>query len=338
MPRNKRLDIPGAIYHVIVRGLERRKIFSGDADCNDFLSRLEKSIKLTKAFCYAWVLMPNHLHLLIRTGKCSLSDLMRSVLTGYAVYYNKKNRRHGYLYQNRYKSILCQEDPYFLKLVAYIHLNPLRGGIVEDLQKLSGYKWCGHAAILGNVKYAWQDTDYVLSFFGRRIGEARRRYLQFIEEQIPQMKSGQFSSGGLRRSCGGWQGVERLKMSKEYWRGDERLLGDSGFVDDVLRAAEESLERRERLLRQGWTLDRVISGVCGLLNIKEPAVYLKGREDAKSHAKALICYLANKEIGMRGIEIARRLGMSNVAVSKNIRKGIFVAKEKGIDSVEDLSL
>jgi REP element-mobilizing transposase RayT len=94
MPRSKRLDIPGAIHHVIVRGLERRRIFNDDNDYLNFISRIEKSIKRTNAFCYAWVLMPNHLHLLIRTGKNPLSDIMRSVLTGYAVYYNKKNRRH----------------------------------------------------------------------------------------------------------------------------------------------------------------------------------------------------------------------------------------------------
>jgi len=337
MPRNRRLDIPGAIHHVIVRGLERRKIFNDDNDYSDFISRLEKSIKRTSAFCYAWVLMPNHLHLLIRTGKSSLSDLMRSVLTGYAVYYNKKNRRHGYLYQNRYKSILCQEEPYLLKLVAYIHLNPLRAGIVKDLKELNQYKWCGHAAIIGTAKYSWQETGYVLSLFGRRVGAARKKYIEFIKEQLPQIKSSQFASGGLRRSCGGWQGVEKLKIDKEYWRGDERLLGDSSFVDEVLKTAQEDLCRRDKLLREGWTLDKIISRVCGIFNVEEPDVFLKGRQDAKSQAKAVICYLAHHEIGVRGIDIARRFGMSNVAVSKNIRNGTAIAKEKGINGVEALS-
>jgi REP element-mobilizing transposase RayT len=337
MPRSKRLDIPGAIHHVIVRGLERRRIFNDDNDYLNFISRIEKSIKRTNAFCYAWVLMPNHLHLLIRTGKNPLSDIMRSVLTGYAVYYNKKNRRHGYLYQNRYKSILCQEEPYLLKLAAYIHLNPLRAGIVKDLKELGLYRWCGHAAIIGTAKYAWQDTDYILSLFARRAGEARKKYIEFVKSQMPEMKSGQFSSGGLRRSCGGWQGVERLKIDKEYWRGDERLLGDSSFVDEVLKSAEEHLDKREKLLRKGWTLDRIISRVCALFDVEEPHVFLKGRQDTKSQAKAVICYLAHHDMGIHVIDIARRFKMSNVAVSKNIRNGTIIVEEKRINGLESLS-
>ena len=280
--------------------------------------------------------MPNHLHLLVRTGKSSLSDIMRSVLTGYAVYYNKKNKRHGYLYQNRYKSILCQENPYLLKLVAYIHLNPLRAGIVKDFKELGSYKWCGHTAIMGTTRYDWQDTEYVLSLFGKRAGEARKKYLGFLKEQLPQIKSGQFTSGGLRRSCGGWEGVERLKINKEYWRGDERLLGDGGFVDEVLKIAEENIDRRGKLLREGWTLDKIISRVCGIFNVEETDIFLKGRQDAKSQAKAVICYLAYREIGVRSIDLARRFRMSNAAVSKNIRNGAVIATEKEGNGVKGI--
>ena len=108
MPRDKRINLPGVIYHVISRGIERRKIFIDKADREEFLRRLGDGLEKTSCQCIAWSLMPNHLHLLIRTGERALSDLMRKLLTGYAVYFNRRHKRHGYLYQNRYKSILCQ--------------------------------------------------------------------------------------------------------------------------------------------------------------------------------------------------------------------------------------
>jgi len=262
---------------------------------------------------------------------------MRSVLTGYAVYYNKKNKRRGYLYQNRYKSILCQEDRYLLKLVAYIHLNPLRARIVKDFKELARYKWCGHGAIIGITSHSWQDADYVLSLFSRRVSEARERYIEFVKEQFTQNTGDQFISGGLRRSCGGWQGVEKLKIDREYWRGDERMLGDSDFVDEVLRTAEEELARKERLIKRGWSIDKLISHVCGIFNVEESAVLLKGRRDTKSQAKSAICYLAHQKLGVSGVDIARRLGISNVAVSKNIRSGAEVIKDKKFDGILDLS-
>ena len=139
MPRNKRLHIPGGIYHVISRGIERRDIFSDNVERKEFLSRLENVLQKTGAQCLAWVLMSNHFHLLMRTGSQSLSDIMRKLLTGYALYFNRRHNRHGHLYQNRYKSVLCQEDVYLEELVRYIHLNPLRAHIVKTLDELDIY-------------------------------------------------------------------------------------------------------------------------------------------------------------------------------------------------------
>lgn len=134
MPRQRRINIPGIVHHVIVRGLNGEQLFKDDLDRKEILRRLEKGLKETRALCYAWSLMSNHFHLVIRTGEKSLSELMRKVLTGYAVYFNKRYKRKGYVYQNRYKSILCQEDKYMLELVRYIHLNPLRAKIVQDME------------------------------------------------------------------------------------------------------------------------------------------------------------------------------------------------------------
>jgi REP element-mobilizing transposase RayT len=106
MPRTSRIDAPGALHHVIIRGIERRRIFLGGRDYDDFLERLALLMPVTQTACLAWVLMTNHAHFLFRSGPNGLSGLMRRLLTGYAVKFNRRHRRHGQLFQNRYKSIL----------------------------------------------------------------------------------------------------------------------------------------------------------------------------------------------------------------------------------------
>ncbi len=114
-----------------------------------FLERLGTILKETSTPCYGWALIPNHFHLILRTGKVPISTVMRRLLTGYAVSFNRRHRRYGHLFQNRFKSILCQEDPYLKELVSYIHLNPLRAKIVVDLKELAKYPYSGHSAIKG---------------------------------------------------------------------------------------------------------------------------------------------------------------------------------------------
>jgi REP element-mobilizing transposase RayT len=152
MPRAARLDAPGVLHHIIIRGIERRKIFRDAKDRENLLERLGSLLSETKTTCYAWALLPNHAHFLLRIGEVALATVMRRLLTGYAVSFNRRHRRHGHLLQNRYKSIICQEETYFKELVRYLHLNPLRAGIVPSLARLESYPYCGHSAVLG----AWR--------------------------------------------------------------------------------------------------------------------------------------------------------------------------------------
>ena len=152
MPRLARLDAPGVLHHVIIRGIERRDIFKDNKDRENLLERLAGLLPATKTSCYAWAFLSNHAHFLIRTGTQGLSKVMRRLLTGYVVSFNRRHLRHGPLFQNRFKSIICQEDVYLSELVRYIHLNPLRAGIVADLSSLNRYKYCGQAALMGKNK------------------------------------------------------------------------------------------------------------------------------------------------------------------------------------------
>jgi len=147
---------------------------------------------------------------------------MRRLLTGYALWYNRKHRRHGHLFQNRFKSILCQEDTYLLELVRYIHLNPIRARLAKDLDELGRYPFCGHSVIMGKMKKPWQDMEGVLGMFGENVRAARRAYRLFVEKGIGEGRRRDLTGGGLLRSAGGWEGV------KEEFRGKLKYLDESG--------------------------------------------------------------------------------------------------------------
>lgn len=327
MPRDKRLEIPGAVYHVMSRGIERREIFKDDDDREEFLRRFEEGLKKTDYQCYGWVLMPNHFHLLIRTGIKSLSDLMRRLLTGYAVYFNLRHKRSGYLYQNRYKSILCQEDVYLLELVRYIHLNPLRGGLVKNIGELNKFKWSGHSVLVGENRNEWQSINEILEYFSNKKSDAIKKYLDFIKAARWEERRDDLMGGGLVRSAGGWRGVLELKKNKDRWQGDERILGDGDFVSRVLKISEEDIEKRERLKRKGWEGERLIGYVCNLLGLRKEELKKKGKNNKVAQAKGLIAYWGKRELCMQGTDIGKLLGITKQAVSLLVSNGEKFAKE-----------
>ena len=241
-------DTPGALHHIIARGIDRNNIFNDDKDRDNFLERLGSIIEETQTHCFAWALIPNHFHLLMKTGATPISTVMRRLLTGYAISFNSRHGRYGHLFQNRYKSILCEEDTYLLELIRYIHLNPMRAGIVNDLKTLDKYPYCGHAVILRKRKNTWQDTDYVLRIFAKKVSTARRHYREFIKKGIAQGRRPELVGGGLVRSLGGWSAVKALRKSGAYMKGDERILGSGDFVESILAQTKEDLERRYHLV------------------------------------------------------------------------------------------
>ncbi len=225
MPRQARIDFPGALHHVMARGIERRLIFADDDDREALLDRLAYALQRTSTPCYAWALMPNHFHLLLATGKRPVFKVLHSVLFRYASYFNRTHRRSGHLFQNRYKSVLCERDQYFRELVRYIHLNPIRARLVSDMRGLDHYPWSGHAVLMGEREAPWQDAETVLSLFGDREEPARRAYRQFVQDGFTQGRRPELTGGGLLRSLGGWRGVLAAKREGRPEPGDERILG-----------------------------------------------------------------------------------------------------------------
>ena len=328
MPRLARLDAPGVLHHVIIRGIERRKIFKDNLDKDNFLDRLGILLPETRITCYSWALLSNHAHFLFRTGNIPLSTLMRRLLTGYAVSFNRRHNRHGQLFQNRYKSIICQEDAYLKELVRYIHLNPLRARIVSDVPELNSYPYCGHSVLMSKKKRLWQDTGYVLSFFGKSLREARKRYLQYAESGAEQGRRPELVGGGLIRSFGGWRAVKKARFSgQDRMKGDHRILGDSAFVMAVLAEAEEKFERFYELKSKGYDLDTIGQKACAIFGVEPDEIYSKSRQKTRAEARGLYCYWAVVELGYPLADLARLLGMTGQGVGYAVRRGERIAKK-----------
>ena len=335
MPRLARLDAPGALHHIMIRGIERRKIFLNRRDYEDFLERLAILLPEMKTACYAWVLIPNHAHFLFCTGAVPLARLMRRLLTGYAVSFNRRHKRHGQLFQNRYKSIVCQEDAYLRELVRYIHLNPLRAGIVADVDQLNGYPYCGHSALMGRKKRPWQDVEYVLGYFGKTVRKARKAYEDYTEQGVEQGRREELTGGGLIRSLGGWSEAKRLRgRGKDHVMSDERILGDSGFVDSVIAQANEGYERRYELKRRGYDLERIAKTVAEVCSVEEEEVFSKGRQKKKVKARSLLCYWAVREAGISLRTLTKRLGITAPGVGYAVERGEAIARENHVELIQ----
>ena len=315
MPRAARLDTPGILQHVMIRGIERRKIFRTDGDREDMLERLATLLPTTGTACYAWAFLDNHANFLVRSGPRGIAVVMRRLLTGYVVAFNHRHRRCGQLFQNRYKSIVCQEDAYFKQVVAYIHLNPFRARLVGDIAALADYPYCGHGAVLGRSPVSWQDVDYVLHPFGEPATVACRRYLEYVTKSAALGRQPELVGGTVERRDGGWKPVRgRRRKGMARRMRDSRILGNDAFVHAVLSEARQSLDRRYVLRSGGWNFDRVLARAAAVFDVSVERVVTGGRKHPRAQARSLACYLGGTRTGYDG-------GRGRPAVRHDGRRG-----------------
>lgn len=316
MPRHARIDIPGLLHHVIVRGIEKRPIFIDDQDREEFLSRLSLLLKETSTDCFAWALLDSHFHLLLKPPTVKLAHFMRRLLTGYAVVFNLRHGRAGHLFQNRYKSIVCDGDSYLLELVRYIHLNPIRAGIVATLEDLAGYPWCGQGELLGRSSRKMISEAEVLSHFAPQGTTARKRYERFIADGIAAPASVKLSLGGKRTS----QAFDPRLGNDELF--DDRILGGGLFVEQVLKTADVATAAPK------LSLSDLIVRVAEHYRLERTRLSQPSKERDLARAKAVICYLAVRELGLRGIDVAAALACTPAAVSHAAKRGEAVFREE----------
>ena len=334
MPRKARIDAPGALHHIICRGIERRNIFRDNTDRKRFVERLGTVLQWGDTPCYAWALLPNHFHLLLKTGNEPIAGVMRRLLTGFAVTFNHRHRRCGRLFQNRYKSILCQENTYLLELVRYIHLNPVRAGIVKNLNSLDRYPYTGHGPLIGKRELCWQVTELVLDCFGPDKAAAGKRYRAFVEKGIEEGRNPNLTGGGLLRSVGGWGVLKSMRRMEKHVKGDERILGDSDFVSSVLDRASERLEAKYRMKAAGWTLDRIIDRAAELFQVEPERIRSASKQADCVRARSVVAFWATRCLGMTATAVGSELGISKSAASRAAERGRCL-KADGAIKLED---
>jgi putative transposase len=320
MPRQARLDAPGTLHHIMARAIDGTPLFRDRKDRENLLSRLPALLKMTGTTILAWALMDNHFHLLILSGQQKISKFMRCLLTGYALYYNRKYRRRGHLFQNRFKSILCEKEPYLLELVRYIHLNPLRAGKVKNLSELDSFPWSGHAVLIGKTKIDWQERDYVLTQFSPEPRKAVQIYHRFLTEGKEQGRRDDLSGGGVIRSYGGWSQVISLRGTSNRLDHDPRILGKAEYVNEILREASPKARKQFRDGEKEKLISQVITQICRQAGIREMELRHGSQRKAVSRARAHIAFQLNREDGIPMAEIARAVGVSTTAIIKAIQK------------------
>jgi REP element-mobilizing transposase RayT len=314
------------LHHVMIRGIERRNIFRSHKDRDDLIERLAYLLPETKTFCYAWAFLSNHAHFLMRSGPSGIAVLMRRLLTGYVVSFNRRHHRTGQLFQNRYKSIICEEDVYFKDLVRYIHLNPLRANLVSTLSDLDGFPYSGHSALMATKERPWQDTAYVLGFFSQDTERARGAYHAYVESGIDQGRREDLAGGGLVRSFGGWS---EITHQGQRVKGDQRILGGSEFVLKVLAEADQQYAQKGTLRAQRYTPETLADTVAAANGLRRDDILSKGRQKHPVEARSLFCYLAVQYLGTSTTDLARLLGMVPSAISYAVKRGKRIAEEKG---------
>ncbi len=330
MPRIARIDAPGVLHHVIGRGIEQRDIFLKDDDRHDFINRIGQLAQSGAFRVAAWSFLRNHFHLLCTTGDLPLSVSMHRLLTGYVVAFNKRHRRHGYLFQNRFKSIVCQEEPYFMELVRYIHLNPLRAGEVPNLHALENHPFAGHSAVLGRIERSWQDVGQVLTRFGPE--SPVDAYREFVAAGAGMGRRPELVGGGLVRSAGGWSAVKALRRRSTKVAHDERILGDSQFVAETIQRADLNLRKRLKLGVSRPEIAGVCRKVCRKFDVSEGELCSGSRRQQVVAARAALSWVAVRELGYSGAEVARFLGVTNSCVTRTAA----MIRPEAIGDVESL--
>jgi REP element-mobilizing transposase RayT len=309
MPRKARIDIPGLLQHVIVRGIEKRDIFLDDRDRAMFVGRFSSLLVETGTDCFAWAMLTNHFHLFLRCNRTELSIFMRRLLTGYAVNFNHRHNRSGHLFQNRYKSVICEEDAYLLELIRYIHLNPLGAGVVPGLAGLDIYPWSGHAVLLGKEVLPGQVVEEVLPFFGKRLATARKKYREFVSDGVEQGRRPELVGGGLQRN-------RKASGQEEIASFDDRILGSSAFVESL-----RTKPNMRAMLPAKVSLPELREIVSDLFGVEPDSMLRRARKNSVSEARAAFCYIAIRLVGIAGAEVGRYLAMGPSAISRAAMRG-----------------
>jgi len=314
MPRMARLEMPGSLYHVMARGIDGMKIFGDDEDRKEFLKRFSGHMRACCYKCLAWCLMDNHYHFLLRSNENPLSKLMRPLNGGYARWFNNKYQRKGYLYQDRFKSVLCQDQEYSRSLIRYIHLNPLRARKVYSLEELKKYRWSGHAFLInksGALGKEFHERNEALRQFGHTEKKAIKRYYSYLAESID---TDNLEKSGLLPD----DDLVELSGSNKGW---PAVIGDPEFAKAAMERHAVGIYRKHRKADYASEMEKLAGRICGEYSIKKGDLLSRGRKSCRSDARALFCYHAHVEELIPLSVIGRFLRITHISAARLSLRG-----------------
>ncbi len=285
MARPLRIEYPGAFYHVMHRGNDGTEIFKSSKDREKFLEYVGKAAERYSIKIHSYCLMTNHYHLLIETPHPNLSQAIKWINVGYVAYFNRKHRRSGHLFQGWFKAVVIDADEYLKHLSRYIHLNPIRAGMVEHCKD---YPWSSYPVFSGYAKARkWLEIHWLLSLFGRSRKKAMARYREFVEsvqnEKI-ENPSKDIVSGAILG------GTEFINWIKRY------------FLSDTPDIKEKP---QLKILKPGLTFENLISAICKEFGCTHESILQKGKK--RNLARDVAIYLSREMTGESGVALGRFL-------------------------------
>ena len=290
MARPPRLHVPEGLYHVLARGNNRQRIFRQPADYGFYLSRLARLLPRTETRCYAYCLMPNHVHLLLEPGSRPLSQIMQPLQLSYSLYFNRQYRHVGHVFQGRYTAILCERDGYLLELVRYLHLNPVRAGIAK---RPDAWIWSSHRAYLkGTGSPVPLHMESVLGQFGNHPRKARVAFQNFVREGL---------TVGHRADL--YETLER------------QILGTETFAEAMLRPRREDPDLRVRA-----TIDEILEVVGAAWGLDRQALRAPIRARRAAQARAAAAHIAREMAGHSITAVGRAVGRDVASLSIGVRR------------------
>ena len=285
MARKPRIEFEGGFYHVITRGNQKQKIFREEQDFLKYLNFLGDYRVRYGFSLYAYVLMQNHVHLLMEMREIPLSKILQGINQRYTMYFNRRYRTVGHLLQGRYKAILCDKDEYLLTLVRYLHYNPVRAKVARLPED---YRWSSHRQYTNPTRDGIVDTTLVLQIFAEDLARARGLYRKYM-------------------------GEEATVFNEDLYKTvDQRILGGEEFVDRVMRRTQEGLARGRR--RHEFSLTEMATGIGRLWGIGLKELRDKGKKLKVMEGRKLLS-LAARECGYKGREVADFLRKDPAAVT-----------------------
>lgn len=290
MARLPRIDVPGALYHVIARGNQRRVIFRDAPDYQRYLDLLRQYQERHKFTLYAYVLLPNHLHLLLSPTRVPLSKTMQGLQQSYTRHFNRRYRLVGHCFQGRYRAILCESDAYLLELVRYLHLNPVRARLNRNVD---GYRWSSHRLYLAGRDAEGVAVETILGQFSPTRDRAVAAYRAFVQAGLP-----------------------ADHRDDLYEVISQRILGAEHFAERMEREARHSPPRPP----VDVSLEAIARQVARSMGTPEAGMRGQGRSRTAALARAVVSYLAREEGSLSLRTVARFLGRDDATLSLAVQR------------------